>query len=309
MKLRSALTSAPAVAGLAFLALVIGAVFGVRATMNDGDGTEVAGNVIERPEAAASEEATERVVDEPLIVRPRPERPRRTEQPPPPAQTAQTDPAADEVVEGPVGLVREPEPAPEQDTTQPRERDRTEPRRQPEPEPEAEPTPEPRPEPKPTTQPEDTSRYALRPGEGLSRDVAEAMDTGNSGKWEWQIRSIAGHDSQSAELRRSRKAMARLEVGFNEEAKTSKESVRDFRCDAVLSAGSRRLVTDRDHFFEIQMWTTKDYALQDLVSSVFVRETLDLAPGEQHTLQGNMVPDRDAAEGLHYTCTVEYRER
>lgn len=303
MKLRSVLTSAPAVAGFALLALVIGTIVGVRAGMNDGGDTEVAGTVIERPEPIVTDAPTEREIVEPLIVRPRPERTRDAE----PAEAAPVpvveDLASEEEVSGPVGLVRDPAPV---DQAQP-----TRPRRQREPAPEPEPEPRPRPRPEPTTQPEpeDTSRFALRTGDGLSRDTAEAVQAGNSGNWDWQIRTIGSHHTQDAKGQRSRAASARLEVGFNEEVKTSKEQVRDFRCDALLTAGSRRLVTDADHVFEISFWTTDGYTLLEKVDSVLIRKVVDLQPGQQENLYSNVYEDLDAADGVSYTCKVTYRER
>ena len=274
---------------------------------NDGD-TDVAGVVIERSAAPVTEAPTEREVVEPAIIRPRrrarPE-PEPTQAPPPPVVTA---PAAEEPVSGPVGLIRDPAPTTEPEPTRRRDRDRGP---EPEPEPTPKPEPEPEPEPDPTEEPEpdDTSRFALRSGEGLSRDTALATEQGNSGKWNWQIRSIGGQHNQDAKSQRSRKTMARLEVGFNQEAVTSKEPVRDFRCDALLTAGSRRLVTDADHVFEISLWTTDGYALLDQVGSILLKKVVDLDAGEQATLYSNVFEDLDAADGVSYTCKVTYQKR
>lgn len=307
MKLRSAFTSAPAVAGFALLALVIGAIVGVRSGMDDGN-TDVAGTVVERPEPAATEAPSEVEIQEPVIVRPRRE-----------PRNSQTEAPADEVVvvdppapapppaSAPVGLVRDPEPATDPEPTQPRRDRNPDPQPQPDPEPTREPQPEPDPEPTASPEP-DPARYALRPGDGVSRDTAEAMQAGESGKYDWQIRSLSGHDNQSPETQRSREAMARLEVGFNEEAMTSKEQVRDFRCDALLSAGSRRLITDTDHVFEIALWTTDGYSLLDKVDAVLIRKAVDLDAGETQNLYSN-VYTLDAADGISYTCSVTYRER
>ena len=274
----------------------------------DGGNTEVAGTVLERSEPAATEAPSEVEVQEPVIVRPRPERTReaRTEAP---AEVAVVEPPAPEPITGPVGLIRDPEPVEDPAPTQPRPNRNPDPRPEPDPEPTREPKPEPKPQPDPEPEPEpDPAQFALRPGDGLSRDTAEAMPVGNSGKYEWQIKSLSGHDNQSPEQARSRKAMSRLEVGFNEQAKRSKAQVRDFRCDALLSAGSRRLTTDTDHVFEIALWTTDGYSMLEKVDSVLIREAVDLDAGEKQTLYSN-VYELDAADGVSYTCSVTYRER
>lgn len=265
--------------------------------MDDGGDTQVAGTVIERSEPPlATEEPSETQIT-PARLRPLPER---TPPPPPAAPVDNTVVApAPEEPAGPVGLIRDPEPEP---TREPRDRDRD-----PEPTPRPEPTREPEPEPEPTQEPEDPASYALRNGEGLSRDTAESMESGDSGQWQWQIKSLAGHENQDEQTQRSRKAMARLEVGFNEEAKRSSKQVRDFRCDAVLSAGSRRLTTDDDHVFVISLWTSDGYSPQNNVGSVIIKQVVDLDPGETQTLYSN-VYTLDAADQTSYTCRVRYRE-
>jgi hypothetical protein len=303
MKSRSVLTSAPVVAGFALFALVLGAIFGVRAAMNNDGDTEVAGTVIERSEVPeATEDATERIVQEPVRLRPRPDRRPPTPAPvpapaPAPVDVAVVDPAAGEQVDGPVGLIRD-EPSAEPRSPRP------------EPKPEPRPTPEPEPEPKPTTspEPEDTSRYDLHTGKGLSRDTAEALQAGNSGNWNWQFKTLSGHGQQDPDTRRSREPMARLEVGFNEEARTSNDQVRDFRCDALLTAGSQRLITDTNHVFELSLWTTDGYSLLKKVDTLLIRQALDLEAGEQQTLYSN-VYELDAADGVSYTCQVRYIRR
>lgn len=307
MKLRSAFLSAPAVAGFALLALVVGTIFGVRSGMNDGGDTEVAGTVIERSEPAEiTEEPTTAPID-PVIVRPRPTRAPRTEAPEPADTDTDSDPV--EVVQAPeqpaVGLLPDPDgpSAPDEEPAAEQPAGNTDPQPRPEPRP---PRPQPEPEPEPEPQPEpDTTRFQLRPGQGFSRDVAESWEQGNSGKFNWEIRSVSGHE-QTEQTEASRRTQERVSVGFNPAAFQSGKSVRNFRCDALVTAGSRRLLTDDDqHAFEISLWTTDGYNTIDRVDSVLIRSALDLAPGEQRTLQGNTYT-LDATEGIHYTCQVAY---
>lgn len=305
MKLRSAFLSAPAVAGFALLALVVGTIFGVRSGMNDGSGdTEVAGTVIERSEPAEITEAPTFTPIDPVIVRPRPTRAPRTEAPEPADTDVDSDPV--EVVEAPeqpaVGLIPDPDgPAADEPAGNPDPQPQPEPRpRQPRPQPEPQPEPEPEPQPEP-----DTTRFELRPGQGFSRDVAESWEQGNSGKFNWEIRSVSGH-GQTEQTEASRRTQERVSVGFNPAAFQSDKSVRNFRCDALVTAGSRRLLTDDDnHAFEISLWTTDGYNTIDRVDSVLVRAELDLAPGEQRVLEGNTYT-LDASEGINYTCQVAY---
>lgn len=325
MDSRSVLRSPPAVAGLVLLALVVGVIFAMRSTMNARDTTDVAGTVIERseePSEPVDVTAAPEDTEAPLIVRPRPDPPR--DEPDPLVEQDPPPPAPVEPEEEPVGLIRDPDapvviadPAPDRGPARNRDRD-PQPDREPEPEPEPDPeptrrpAPDPEPEPEPEPQPEpepDTTRYELREGEGVSTERAYSDAPGNSGNYNWDFVSLASHHDQDGQVARSRKSMARLFVGFSAATKASTEPVRDFRCDVLVTAGSRRLITDRDHFFEIQLWTTDGYKLQELVSSVFVREAMDLAAGEERTLRGTNVPDRAAAEGLGYICTAEYRER
>ena len=317
MKLRSAFLSAPAVAGFALLALVVGTIFGVRSAMNDDNGgdTEVAGTVIERSEPAEITEAPTTAPIDPVIVRERPTRAPRTEAVQPPDTDA--DPV--NVVEAPqapaVGLIPDPDgPAPA-DEEPAGEEPAADPDPQPEPDPEPtrrprprpQPEPEPEPEPTPTQAPENTERFALQTGEGFSRDTAESNEQGSSGKFNWDIVSIGGHH-ETPEMQASRSAGNRLSVGFNPGAFASDNSVRNFRCDVRVTAGSRRLITDdTEHAFEISLWTVDGYELVDRVDSVLIRESLDMAPDAQLILEGNTYT-LDAADDLDYTCQVAYIE-
>ena len=309
MKLRSAFLSAPAVAGFALLALVVGTIFGVRSGMNDGGDTEVAGTVIERSEPAEITEAPTTAPIDPVIVRPRPTRAPRTETPEPVDTDTDADPV--EVVEAPeqpVGLLPDPDgpsaPADEEPAAE-EPAGNTDPQPRPEPRP-----PRPQPEPEPEPQPEpDTTRFQLQTGQGLSRDTAESWEQGNSGKFNWSLRSIAGH-SETPEMQASRSTGNRVSVGFNPAAFQSEKPVRNFRCDALVTAGSRRLLTDDlEHGFHISLWTTDGYNPIEEVegSAVLIRQAMDLAPGEQRTLEGHTYT-LDAAEGIHYTCQVSYIE-
>ena len=290
--------------------------------MNNGDDgdTGVAGVVIERSEVPT---------DEPVDPSPQPRTvgPARTE--PALATEAPADPEPEVVVapqppaQQPVGLIRDetptdtdvdPAPQPRQEPD-PQPEPTREPRPEPQPEPEPEPTREPRPEPEPEPEPEpseDLSRYMLRDdpnGFGLSEDTARAEETGNSGKYEWNIVTLASHDNQDAQTARSRKEMARLSVGFSPATIASDESVRDFRCDAVLTAGSRRLITADDHVFEISLWTSDGYSPRQEVdgTKVIIKRSFDLAPGERRTMVSNVYQDLDAADGVSYTCQVDYK--
>ena len=304
------------------LALVLGVVFAYRASMDgapsaDGD-TDVAGAVIERSEEPEFTETPQDDAAEPLV-RPTPrrevaQRDPIVEQPDPPAAPAPGD--------EPVGLVRDDDPVvvvePDDDPApaSPRpDRNQTDPDPEPAPDPAPRPRPRPQPEPEPEPQPEptaepapDTRQYELREGEGLSRDTATAYETGNSGKYEWEFRSIAGDGSQDAATRRSRQAQARLSVGFWSQAKESQEQVRTFRCDAVLTAGTRRLLTDTDHVFEIALWTSDGYSPQTEVAETRteVSQAWDMAPGTSRRLLSKTY-ELDAADGGSYTCRAIYR--
>ena len=327
MSIRSVVTSAPAVAGFALLALVIGVIFGVRSAMDNGDDgdTGVAGVVIERSEVPTL--APLDPAPQPRIVRPAEE-----ETEPPAAVTAEPDivVVGDPVAEEPVGLIREPSPVvilePEPDTTPPRDTDGRsapdndgDPPGQPDPttspRPDPSPTPKPDPRPQPTPEPtENPATYALScphdspdSCEGVSRDTAESYEY-EPGQFEWLFRTIAGHDNQTPEAKGSRQVMSRLSVGFSEATWESQDQVREFRCDAVLTAGSRRLTTDTEHVFEISLWTSDGYDPLEVVdgSTVIIREAFDLAAGTSATLLSNSY-ELDAADGGAYTCKVVYR--
>ena len=323
MDARSVFRSPPAVAGLILLAVMVGVIFAVRTTMNDGDSTDVAGTVVERSEepsevAVAPDDETE----PPLIVRPRPEppdepRPPVAQDPPPAAPAEPTEPAA--------GLIRDPdtpvvvaEPDPEPDPD-PRgnggDRDPA-PDPDPEPEPDPDPTrrPDPEPDPDPSPDPEptpSTRQYELRAGQGLTEDVAQAEDPGNSGKYEWSFLNIASGDNQDEQTQRSRKAQARLSVRFSQATTQSEEQSRLFRCDAELAAGSRRLLTDEDHEFVISLWTFDDFAYGSEVAGTrtTVSQDFDLAPGETHRLLSKTVQLDAEADAGQYACRAIYRAK
>jgi hypothetical protein len=309
---------------MVLLALVLGTVLAFRASMgnssNNGD-TDVAGAVIERSEEPS--EFIETPQDdpaEPLIVRPNPDR-----------RVAQRDPIVEQAPDPaplppadqtPVGLVRDPAPpvvvAPDTDgdtppNRQPRDRDNTDvdpapaPRPDPRPEPKPKPEPKPAPKPAPTAAPQpDTKQYELREGTGLTTDSVESYQLDET-TWDWLFRSFAGHDGQ---VQGSRKTQARLSVGFSEAAKRSSKQERTFRCDATLTAGSKRLITDTNHVFEISLWTTTDgYNPSSKVGSgVLVRRAFDMAPGTSHTLLSNTYL-LDAANDIDYICQATYLSR
>lgn len=100
--------------------------------------------------------------------------------------------------------------------------------------------------------------------------------------------------------------MARIEVGFPEAVAESEADPRDFQCDARVTAGSRRLTTDRDHAFEISFWATDGYSPIAEVHAATVTQVLDLAPGQTATLSSEVYPGIRAADGVSYACRVTY---
>lgn len=151
----------------------------------------------------------------------------------------------------------------------------------------------------------------MQAGEGLSRDTAEAY-AAEDGSAHWLIKTIMGHDNQTAEQQADRSAAARLEVGFNEGAKASNKPKRTFYCVATLTSGSRRLITQDNHAFEISLWTSDGYKpLQPVAgTSVLVRHNWDLQAGAHRTLRSNgyeLDAAQAAAAGESYTCRVTYR--
>jgi hypothetical protein len=313
MRLRATLGTPPALIGIGVFILVAIAALIVRAGIGDDpDGTtEVAGLVIERSEQATEPEPT--ASPKTVIVRPRPQRTRPADEPdggevvvapPAPAPVPTATPSG--------GLVRDPvSPTPAPDDTdvdndgngskgngtkdpEPKPDPTTKPKPDPTPKPEPEPTPEP-------TEPEDTARYALREGDGHSRDAALA-DNGD-----WLFLRNDGHESQPQP---SRAAQARLMVGFSDAALEGQGPVRDLSCHAVLTSGSRRLVTDMDHVFEISLWAADEYGVPtgDMpIVSVTERHAWDLPADRTRTMSMDPI-ELDAEDGVNYTCTVTYRE-
>ena len=286
MDLREELRRPPAIIGLVLLALVVTTALFMQLGLDGDDGngeTEVAGQVFERSEPPVTEEP--QVVREPAILRPR------SEDVVEPQDdggdvVAQPDPVV-VVQPPPAGLVRDP-------GDEPGVADPTDPA--PDPKPKPKPDPDPTPTPSPT--PPDTSRFELHSGEGHSRDTAIA----DSGDWLFLV--VDGHGGQSAT---SRSAQARLTVGFTESAKQGSGPERDLSCHAVLTAGSRRLITDRDHVFELSLWTADENGVPQEKTDAFVllRRAFDLGAGESRTLSMDPV-ERDANDEINYACRVTY---
>jgi hypothetical protein len=312
MRLRSAFFSPPAVAGLALLAIVLGAVFGIRAGFDrdEPDTTQVAGNVIERPEPTEPAAAPD---DDPIVI-PLPAPDLDSDDV---AAADETDDAEDAAPVAPapaapapaaptVGIVRDtPPPAiPPANTddeaneapARPRP-DRNPPRSNPTPTPDETTSPAPA---SPSPEPEDV---ALRTGDGHSRDTAIA-DNGD-----WLFREVNGHGSQTGDD--SREAQSRVVVAFNDAAKQGSGSIRTFSCQAWVTAGDGRLTTDTDHFFEIALLAIDDNGnVIETVSSVFERHAYDLRPG-QSTAAAPMATnplELNASDGVSYTCSVSYRD-
>lgn len=316
MTSRSAFLSPPAVAGLALFAVVLGAIFGLRIIGGSGPegDTEVAGTVVERTEPAEAEpepadapdpvDATDEDSD-PIVV-PQPdeddeadEQAPVADEPAAPAPAAPAAPAPAAPAPPTVGLIRdEPAPADDEDDSNGDDTDRprqNRPDRQPEP---TEPSETPTPDVEPT--PEDR---ALREGEGHSRDTAIAEDDG------WLFQEVTGHGNGGDSL----EAQARLTVGFDDAAKRADGPVRALQCQAWLTAGEGRLTTDADdHVFEIALLALDDNGMvTGVVTSVLERRGYELEAGES-TAGDPMATtpiEVDAADGVDYTCGVQYRER
>ena len=75
----------------------------------------------------------------------------------------------------------------------------------------------------------------------------------------------------------------------------------------MLTAGSRRLITDRDHVFELSLWTADENGvpLEKTDSFVLIRRSYDLDGGESRTLSMDPV-ERDANDEVNYTCRATY---
>ena len=326
MRSRSAFFSPPAVAGLALLAVVLGAAIGLRSGFSptEPDTTAVAGNVIERSEPAEAPEPADTADDDPIVIPlPAPDRNDANDE-------AVADDSDEDVAQAPapapapadepvVGIIRDTPPpvvpADNDDTgnggndgndsdadadespTRPRpDRDR------PRPSPEATPDETNSPAPSsPSPEPEDV---ALRTGEGHSRDTAIA-DNGD-----WLFREVSGHGSQGPD--ESREAQARVVVAFNDEAKQSTEVVRSFQCQAWVTAGEGRLTTDTDHVFEVALLALDENgAVTETVTSVIERHAYDLSAGQttQDAPMTTSPVELSAEDGVSYTCGVRYRDR
>jgi len=283
--------------GTMLVGLSLGAAAAVLGLSDAPDNTLVAGRVVERPDTTQPSEPPE-TVDEAT-------RPARgvagdaaldSDPPREPTEAhAHVPPAADPAehpddTEGPPSGGGRPAPP-----RAPREPEQAV-------EPEGDPTP-----PSPAD-PGDGRRFALLAGEGLSLDTAEPATVADGGGWAWQIRSLAADVTQDAAVQRSRAAMARVEVRFDEATRSSQEQVRDFRCNVRVTAGSRRLVTDAAHVFNVSFWTTDGYALLDQVGAARVPLVVDLGAGDVTTFSSDVYEDFDAADGVSYTCRVEYQE-
>ena len=318
MRSRSAFFSPPAVAGLALLAIVVGAAFGLRGGFDpsEPDTTQVAGNVIERSEPAVASEAPEVVEDNRIIIpvpAPDPDADDAADQ-----DAAQDEPAAapapapDQDDTPTVGIIRDTPPpvipAGTDDDNNGDDGDDAPARPRPNRNPPASPRPEPAPEQTdppasetPTPQPEDV---ALRTGEGHSRDTAIA-DNG-----EWLFREVSGHGSSGGDG--SREAQARVVVAFDDAAKQSTEPVRSFTCQAWVTAGEGRLTTDTDHVFEVALLAIDDDGnVIETVTSVIERHAYDLRPGQttQDAPMTTTPVELSAENGVDYTCGVRYRDR
>lgn len=321
MRSRSAFFSPPAVAGLALLAVVLGAAIGLRSGFSptEPDTTAVAGNVIERSEPAETEPA-DTADDDPIVI-PLPP-PDRDE--PVAADDSDDDVAAQAPAPAPapaqepvVGIIRDtPPPVIPADNTNDRDNDSagddsdgdadetpSRPRRD-RPRPAPEPTPDETKSPAPSSPSPEPEDVALRTGEGHSRDTAIA-DNG-----EWLFREVSGHGSQGPDD--SREAQARVVVAFNDEAKQSTEVVRSFQCQAWVTAGEGRLTTDTDHVFEVALLALDDNgAVTDTVTSVIERHAYDLSAGQttQNAPMTTSPVELSAEDGISYTCGVRYRDR
>ena len=327
MNIRSVVASPPAVAGLVALVLVIGAVFGVRASLNNGsgaDGTDVAGEVIERSEAPEASEPAPLRTPAILRDRDRTREPRRqqTEAPvaPAPAPAPVEAPA-----EPQTGLIRDPdagvivpdEPADTDNTdntgngngngngnggdgdggTDPKPSDK--PTTDPKPSPE--PTDSPSPDPEPNE-----NRFALHTGDGHSEWTAYS-DAG-----EWTFSLVQGHSGGRSET--SRSAGTRLTVGFTQQSMTGNSPDRFLQCAAVLNAGNRRLTTDTEHAFEVSLLRLDANGVpvtNDPVNTVTARQAYDLEAGEDTAgapIETGKVFVDASTDDTDYTCGVRYYE-
>lgn len=306
---------------MALLAIVIGAIFGLRAGFGPTTpDTQVAGNVIERSEAAEPTEPAASPDDDPIVI------------PIPSPQTDDADDAdtaddtaiddgagtqttdEDEPAEPAVGIIRDtPAPVIPADTSD--DDDAADDDDDDDDEAPAAPRPDrtPSEEPEPTTPPRETDSpspspepadVALRTGEGHSRDTALAEDGG------WLFREVSGHGGQGQDS--SREAQARLVVGFDDGAKQGSGPTREFQCRAWLTAGEGRLTTDDDHVFEIALLALDaDGNVAEAVTAVIERHAYDLGPGETTAAEPMTTTpvELDAADGIDYTCAVRYQDR
>jgi hypothetical protein len=313
VRLRSAFFSPPAVAGLALLAIVVGAAFGMRAFGgNAPETTQVAGNVIERSESPASIDPDEPAAEDPIVIPvPAPDRDEpETTDVEPQAQDAPAAPAPAPAGAPTVGIVRDtPPPAippatsTDDDAGQDEAPARPRPNRNPPASPRPTATPDEPTSPAPANPSPEPEDVALRTGEGHSRDTAIA-DNGD-----WLFREVNGHGSQTGDG--SRAAQSRVVVAFNESAKQGTGAIRSFSCQAWVTAGEGRLTTDTNHFFEIALLAIDDNGnVIETVTSVFERHAYDLRPGQSTaaTPMATNPLELDASDGVSYTCSVSYRD-
>ena len=279
------------------LAIGLGAILGLTLLRDgDPDRTDVAGTVVERPEPTDQAPDVEEGSD-PVVV-------------PPPTE----DDAPAET--GPLGGVDSQEPVEQQaETPQPGLAPQGADEGGGEPHSTSSPPGEPQPsidqdpsesDPRPTTEPAHPDPtpedVALQEGEGHSRDTAIAENG------EWLFQEVGGHGGTED----SRAPQARLVVGFDPAVKQSETPIRDFQCEAIVTAGDGRLTTDRDHFFEVALLTLDDNGgVSGVVTSAIERHAYDLAAGESTADDpiSTEPVELDAAAGTDYTCGVAYRAR
>ncbi len=291
----------PSLRVLLGLAVVLGAVLGAATAPVRQPQTRVAGEVVERD-----------------VVAPLPGRPA---VPTPRALNSSESGAPGEQENDPVAAEQTPEPAaghehdaavsgdaaPDEDADPnveaPPERDR-EPHAQPE---RQDPQPQPIAPQEQPTEPVDLSQFALIEGEGLSRDTAEPFQDAHA--WSWQMRSLSGEPSQDAASQGSRSALSRITVGFDQPTISATTPTRRFGCEAIVTAGSRRLMSDADHVFELSLWSTDGYSALESVEGALFHDVIDLGPGEHTTLSFQGTTEFDADGGVSYTCRVHYRQK
>jgi hypothetical protein len=310
MRSRNVFFSPPAVAGFALLAIVLGAIFGLRSGpsgTDPDDETQVAGNVIERePTEAAADETDD---PEPIVVPiPAPQDEETEAQAPVEPAPAPQEEAPAPAPAPTVGIVRDsPAPVIPDDDDEPRDRprpDRSEAAETSRPRPRETPreTESPAPtSPTPTPTPQDV---ALQTGEGHSRDTALAEDGG------WLFREVSGHGAQGGDT--SRSTQAHVTVAFNDEVKQAEGPVRSFQCRAWVTAGEGRLTTDSDHIFEVALVALDENgSVTETITSVLERHDYDLAPGEttEDAPMATTPVELNAEDGIDYTCAVTYRDR